>query len=165
MLGVIFISGCTGESTTSLQGPKNYTDNFISFTYPGDWNLTLTKDSNAGGNYVGVENPNTGAALSISNPIKNSAYNAYQYTKQAEAKHFQVTDVGRVKVANSTGYSYIRYNSDGVLKTIFFDIKQGVSMAIYLSADDNSTFENSKENFDKIIKSLTVNKDFDITFT
>lgn len=160
--------------------PQNYSDNGVSFNYPGTWNQLSAKDWNLNST---SSNPII-AIVGDSNNAQNSSYVTMVTVKKtnqsgtldeivAESKADLQRDNKAVMISdknitvNGVKAHDVLYNvtMDGVKKEARLVVlaKNNTVYSLNLSAPD-SEFANQKENFDMVVKSFKVTEEGENNF-
>jgi hypothetical protein len=175
LLAVVFVSGCTTQSTTSL---NNFSSDGISFQYPGNWSvkpipandLNLTSQSGfkmlgvlLDGNelkdytaYVGIGKGN----LTQGN-LTEAANRLYKYYISAESGDY----LTKTNITLKNGYKGFKYVYGGTGASS----NKSLDSVTYIFTKDNQTvyyiqfavprglLDQNSNNFQRLIDSVTIN--------
>lgn len=165
LCSVVLVSGCVSDNKKTNE-TKTYSQNNISFTYPGDWEIANTTSQNA---VVAVADPSTVKSGSpttlvlIQKPAVskgsdlNNVYNS-NYARYFNNTGFERISEGNITVNNVTALENVyKTNKTGVSKqyrAVWLD--ENGSIYVILCIADQSDFENQQTNFNLIINSFKV---------
>lgn len=165
LCSVVLVSGCVSDNKKTNE-TKTYSQNNISFTYPGGWEIANTTSQNA---VVAVADPTTVQSGSpttlvlIQKPAVskgtdiNSVYNSNYATFFNKTGFVRISE-GNITVNNVTALENVyKTNGTGVSKqyrAVWLD--ENGSIYVILCIANQSDFENQQDNFNLIINSFKV---------